>query len=434
MTIEIELKFLVADAHIEQLKEQLAVFPHRYSAPVMLANHYYETADNQLRRWDMGLRIRGRNDQYEMTLKTAGQEIGGLHQRPEYNVALTDDQLDISLLPNDVWPAGTDTDLLQSQLTPLFSTDFTREKWVVTYQQSEIEIAFDRGQINAGLQSLPIQELELELLQGERSDLFSLAQALLATGGLRLGWQSKAARGYGLAQGVGLKPLSPFTPIAVAAKADCEQGLITLLSTLLRRWQLEETHWLGGDRDAARQISQTLLAIRETLTLFGGLVPRQVSSQLRQNLLILEPTLQEGEAREICFSAEWGSAQLYLTQLIVEKPWLAVMNTKQTKRLASSFKRFCDVMLSRNAAELKVLAHEPVIDQQIQVTQLRLDKLILSMYLLSSAYPINMVDEWLQPWLQAAEALRDNPVSAPKLPLSTKPKPPFWLASNTHID
>ncbi|PIN63755.1 inorganic triphosphatase, partial [Klebsiella pneumoniae] len=46
-----------------------------------MLNIYYETADNWLRRHDMGLRIRGDQGRYEMTLKIAGRVVGGLHQR-----------------------------------------------------------------------------------------------------------------------------------------------------------------------------------------------------------------------------------------------------------------------------------------------------------------------------------------------------------------
>jgi triphosphatase len=58
-----------------------------------LLNIYYETADNWLRRHDMGLRIRGDQGRYEMTLKIAGRVVGGLHQRPEYNIPLDTPEL-----------------------------------------------------------------------------------------------------------------------------------------------------------------------------------------------------------------------------------------------------------------------------------------------------------------------------------------------------
>lgn len=134
----------------------------------------------------MGLRIRGFGDRYEMTLKTAGQTVGGLHQRPEYNVPLTQPELDIQRLPGEIWPAGTDVAALQQQLNVLFSSHFVREKWVVTYLQSEIEVAFDNGTVSAGALNQPLMEIELELKSGHRDDLLAFADELATLDGLRL--------------------------------------------------------------------------------------------------------------------------------------------------------------------------------------------------------------------------------------------------------
>ena len=96
MTIEIELKFIATPQAAGKLAELLSTLPHQHQAARELTNIYFETDDNQLRRWDMGLRIRGVDQRYEMTLKAAGQTLGGLHQRPEYNVELSEPVLDIA--------------------------------------------------------------------------------------------------------------------------------------------------------------------------------------------------------------------------------------------------------------------------------------------------------------------------------------------------
>ncbi|SEQ34595.1 triphosphatase [Rosenbergiella nectarea] len=436
MTIEIELKFLLDPKQIDVITQQLTSYPHRYTSPTLLANHYYETADNQLRGWDMGLRVRGKDGHYEMTLKTAGQEIGGLHQRPEYNVALEDSRLNIGLLPDHVWPTGTDLSALQQHLTPLFNTDFTREKWVISYGKSEIEVALDQGSVSAGDQSTPLLELELELLQGTRADIFALANELVKNGGVRLGWQSKAARGYGLAQGSGLPIVEPLVQPSVEPKASCEQGLSTLLSGLIGRWQLLESHWMAGDKQIPTLLLQTLLAIRETFSLFGGLIPRSVSSEIRQQLLTLDQALQQKkpDASHLCFSTDWVLGQLKLIELVVEQQWRQSINARQLKRLESSFKRFCDVMLSRCAAELHDLAAETLIANQLSTTLLRLDKLTIAISLLSSAYPSDQVDEWLAPWLLARQHLVSGGQEVLRLPLPSRPLSPFWLTSNTAKD
>ena len=82
MAQEIELKFYVHPDSVETLRNHLHSLTDDRVAPTQLLNIYYETADNWLRRHDMGLRIRGFDGQYEMTMKIAGRVVGGLHQRP----------------------------------------------------------------------------------------------------------------------------------------------------------------------------------------------------------------------------------------------------------------------------------------------------------------------------------------------------------------
>ncbi|CDL63137.1 Adenylate cyclase [Klebsiella pneumoniae IS39] len=201
MAQEIELKFIVAQDGVETLREQLNALEAKHTPAGQLLNIYYETADNWLRRHDMGLRIRGDQGRYEMTLKIAGRVVGGLHQRPEYNIPLDKPELALERLPAEVWPQGELPAALAEHVQPLFSTDFARERWVIQEGKSEIEIALDRGEVKAGEHQEPICELELELLAGETTDLLRLAHRLLESGVLRQGSLSKAARGYHLAQG-----------------------------------------------------------------------------------------------------------------------------------------------------------------------------------------------------------------------------------------
>lgn len=101
MAQEIELKFIVNHSAVEALRDHLNTLGGEHHDPVQLLNIYYETPDNWLRGHDMGLRIRGENGRYEMTMKVAGRVTGGLHQRPEYNVALSEPTLDLAQLPTE---------------------------------------------------------------------------------------------------------------------------------------------------------------------------------------------------------------------------------------------------------------------------------------------------------------------------------------------
>lgn len=227
--LEIELKMSAIPAAIPHIIQRILTLPHQRSAPKKLTNLYFETTDNQIRRWDMGLRIRGVDDSYEMTIKTAGKVVAGLHQRPEYNVELTQPKLDLARFPAEIWPEKTDLALLESQLNVLFHTDFYREIWLVEYQDSQIEVVLDQGTIRTEQYELPIEEFELELKKGKVSDVIALATYLGEKGGLRLASRSKAARGYYLAKD---KPALSLCVVNLSPSDTTAQQLTKWLSAI----------------------------------------------------------------------------------------------------------------------------------------------------------------------------------------------------------
>lgn len=205
MDTEIELKYLVLGDNIpavitDLLNQQNISFVCQTK---QLLNCYFDTPDLQLRKSDIGLRIRHSSvGASEQTIKTAGKVIAGLHQRPEYNVAITGDIPDLDLFSHDIWPASFDVKQVSTQLAPLFETNFCRTTWLLTSDDgSEIELAFDLGEVNTQTKSEPICEVELELVSGNRDALFGLAKLLFKHLAVLPGTLSKAARGYGLVFG-----------------------------------------------------------------------------------------------------------------------------------------------------------------------------------------------------------------------------------------
>lgn len=60
-----------------------------------------------------------------------------------------------------------------------------RDKWVVTYGISEIEVSLDHGEISVGKLSDALCKIKLELKQGNTADLLALANPLAEHRGLR---------------------------------------------------------------------------------------------------------------------------------------------------------------------------------------------------------------------------------------------------------
>ncbi|CAI2433746.1 Uncharacterized conserved protein [Serratia ficaria] len=430
MTVEIELKFIATSEAVAALPQQLAAWPNQHSAPQKLTNIYFETADNFLRSQDMGLRIRGFDDSYEMTIKTAGKVVGGLHQRPEYNVAIAAPELALERFPADIWPEGCDLAALQQALQPLFRTDFAREKWVVTYGESEIEVGLDQGEVRAGELSEALCEIELELQQGNTGDLLALANALAEHGGLRQGSLSKAARGYHLAQGDAARERRPLSVLKPAAKSSVEQGMIASFELALSHWQYHEELWLRGDAQARRSVMEAIALIRQALVVFGGLVPRKASADLRARLTALEPLLVDKttQPQVLCYSAEYLQCKLALTSWLVTGAWRPFIDAKAKARLDGSFKRFCDIMLGRSAAELKEAFNRTLNDDEYQEQLPRLTRQVSALILLAGAYPDEQtgpyIDSWRELQLALAERRQGWYEASRKQALSHAP---FWL-------
>lgn len=430
MNVEIELKFIATPEVAEQLSQRLAPWPNVHTAAQKLTNIYYETADNTLRSYDMGLRIRGYGDRYEMTLKTAGKTVGGLHQRPEFNVDLKAAELDIHLLPAEVWPEGCDLQALQAALSPVFSTHFAREKWVVTCRSSEIEVALDQGEVKAGELSEPLYEIELELKSGSREDLLSFAQELTAEGGLRLGSLSKAARGYHLAKGNPDREIVPLGILKVAPKANVEQGMTDAFTFALRHWQANEEVWLHGDRKAQKTVLEAIELLRQIFVLFGGLVPRKASTALRAGLTELEEQLAtlRLDAKKVCFSPLYLNTQLALTRWIATAEWRSFVTDKTQTKLNGSFKRFADIMLGRTGAELKEAFEHVQHGGEYQDKYVRLVRQLLLFHVLSGAYPEESVAEYLSGWHTLQQAIiqkQDAYIESTRK--HAMDQPTFWL-------
>lgn len=247
MNAEIELKLFLLPIYQESLINKLDSLDNAVpQGKRRLANGYFDTPDLQLRQWDMGLRVRGYDAHREQTIKTAGQVVGGIHSRPEYNVTIQADSPDLSLFPASIWPADADLAATQAQLTCIFHTDFYRRAWHVQIDNSVVEVALDIGEITANGQQEALCELEFELLSGDTEALLKLATQVASVVPVRLGKASKAQRGYRLAGKA--KPLDltalEFLPLAEprdSSTQDLTANCQILLETALERWQLLES-------------------------------------------------------------------------------------------------------------------------------------------------------------------------------------------------
>lgn len=249
MNSEIELKLAVFPDFIHFLRQSLTHLRILRDERIFLGNCYYDTADRQLAKQKMGLRVRKQNEQFILTLKTQGEVKGGLHLRPEYDLILASSHFnaqDIAILSQKCGQVLPDFSFLQ----PHFSTDFERQYWLIECGNGTlIEIAFDQGEICAGTKTQSICEVEFELKQGQVQDLLNFIAELPFENGVRLCAESKAKRGYAL-----LSPLPQMIDWQTKWKDFLQVSLqenepLATLNQLLQLEQklIEETFTFGMD-------------------------------------------------------------------------------------------------------------------------------------------------------------------------------------------
>ena len=282
MTTEIELKYLVLGDNIaetlsEIFKRENIQFNYQEK---QLANCYFDTPDLQLRKLDMGLRIRRDQLHIEQTIKTAGQVVGGLHSRPEFNVDIEGNFPVLSLFPNHIWSSTKAVEKIQDSLITLFSTDFKRCIWLVSdHEGNEVEVAFDQGVVASGERTEHICEIELELVKGNAKALFSLVEVLFSDLLMRPGLKSKAARGYALWKNDHLEAIHAPLFICNSDTNSIEQAFTLGLNKGLTELQQNIALYLTTESlTELATIKANLAILRHGFWLFDEHLPEQIKS------------------------------------------------------------------------------------------------------------------------------------------------------------
>ncbi len=166
-----------------------------------LVSTYFDTLALDLMQRGLGLRMRCCNGQWLQTVKTSGVVVNGFHQRDEWEHELASPNWNISKLKDTALADIVSDNAIWDNISELFTTDFIRQTiQLMLADGSEIELAYDRGEVRCGNSSEIIHEIELELKSGSVEQLKLLAEQLCSQLPVRPSDISKAQQGYQLAQ------------------------------------------------------------------------------------------------------------------------------------------------------------------------------------------------------------------------------------------
>lgn len=266
MAQEIELKFRLGPGAAARLAAHPALAGE--DSVQTLRSVYFDTPDHALRRAGWGLRVRATGRGFVQTLK--GQTGGDVLNRAEWETPVPSEALDWRAVKTT--PAAALLKGRRRDLSPRFASTVRRRARLVAFEGAVIEAAYDEGELSAGGRVEPLRELELELKDGPPQALFALARRLSADIALVPLFESKAERGWRLAEGSERAPrfarVDPL-PRALSAEAALRRtalaalGQVSANAELLRRVRRPE---------ALHQLRVGLRRLRAALSVFAPLL------------------------------------------------------------------------------------------------------------------------------------------------------------------
>ena len=199
--VEIELKLLLGK---RELKKMLAsellkgVLREGSEKKRNLVSSYYDTADFALKKNGIAYRVRDKGDgTFEATVKTDRKSNGGLSERVELNMPLAENTAVLEGF-GELGLGYELTELAPDGVEKLFTVDVVRTTYLLDLDGAVAELAVDNGKIIAGKRKDDIDEIEIELVEGEVGALMNFAAKLAELVPVFTEKRSKFARGLAL--------------------------------------------------------------------------------------------------------------------------------------------------------------------------------------------------------------------------------------------
>jgi triphosphatase len=278
---EIEIKFRADAAGLARLLSAPLIKAANDLQTENLKATYFDTPSNALRKKGIILRIRKSGDAVPVLgMKAPGTDTDGPFHRLEVEVNSPSLKPDLALF--DKITRKFLTRIIGDQpVAPKFKMQFTRQSGLITCGGSVVEIAVDQGHMTCGKQRVPLAEVELELVSGNKADLLDLAKTLAQDFSLRLDFVSKAEKGFRALLGENPAPVKA-KPIKSKSLGTFDDAVIAIISNTLAQfvanWAcLRET----DEPESIHQIRIALRRMRCGLSIFKRALPNAAFEALR---------------------------------------------------------------------------------------------------------------------------------------------------------
>jgi len=276
-----------------------------------LDSTYFDTPDFRLRAARAALRLRRDGRKRIMCFKSEAPGTQGLPQRREWEAPALRGSFSPEALPCEEIKAASGIDLRRhaAALAPVFETRFVRRSTqVVLGDGTRVDVCLDAGTIDAGRQSMPLLELELELVEGSPASMLALAEALVEPLGLELEVRSKAEQGYRLIESRAAIPLKAQLP-RLRRGMSAEQAMLAILDGCRAQVQGNVFGTMHSrNPEFLHQLRVGLRRLRSALRTFSPLVTKSSVQPVTRELKAIVARL--GGARD------WDVFYMILSQQI----------------------------------------------------------------------------------------------------------------------
>ena len=277
MIIESELKFALDPGQTRRLLKSKLLKRSADGKAVQrrLVSTYFDTRQHVLRKAGGALRIRESGEHREQTLKLPAPGPIGMQNNEEWTVPVSGRTPDLGLFDKAV-SRRLGRRGRRANLAPVFTSDFQRTAVALRRGKTRFEMALDLGELRApgpGARTMPLCEVEFELLKGHPLPMLDFILALSDEIDLQPAYLTKAQRGYALARPA-LRPKSTKAqPVVLSPGMSVGEAFRRIVGEAVRHLQSNQQPTLEGQPGGIHQSRVAIRRIRAALRAFKKVLP-----------------------------------------------------------------------------------------------------------------------------------------------------------------